>query len=231
MTGPGRLLADRFAADRSGSELRSGVSIAGLTAVAEEERIRLVRHIHDAPLQTLTAVIRRLEAGPATPADIQALRETAQNLRDLAIELSPPVLDDLGLGPALANLVDRMAERGPIPVELQRPGLVGRILRGRLPRHIELTLYRIVQEALTNAESHSGASMILVSARLSPAAATIRVVDDGIGCDDDSLRDAQARGHLGVPLMRRGATEIGALLEVARMRPHGTRVVLSWARP
>lgn len=93
-------------------------------AAAEAEKVRLARHIHDEPLQILSGVIRRLEVQPVAPDEIEALRETAQRLREVAVELNPPVLEDLGLGPALSHLVDQATARAGIPVALDRKSVV-----------------------------------------------------------------------------------------------------------
>jgi signal transduction histidine kinase len=199
-------------------------------AAAEDEKARLARHIHDDPLQTLSGVIRRLEVQPASPEDIQALRETADHLRDVATELNPPVLEDLGLGPALAHLVGQMNARNSIPVTLELKDVTDYAPESRIPRDVEVTLYRIVQEALNNAETHSAAARIRIAADLSKAAAEIEVLDNGSGISDARVRQAQSGGHFGVSGMRHRADHIGARLQLSEARPRGTRVAVSWPR-
>jgi signal transduction histidine kinase len=199
-------------------------------AAAEDEKARLARHIHDEPLQVLAGVIRRLEVQPATPEDLDALRETADHLRDVATELNPPVLEDLGLGPALAHLAEQMNTRNSIPVTLELKDATDYALDSRLPREVEVTLYRIVQEALNNAETHSAAGGIRIAADLSRARAEIEVLDDGGGISDARVRQAQSGGHFGVSGMRHRADHIGARLHMGEARPRGTRVAVSWPR-
>jgi signal transduction histidine kinase len=199
-------------------------------AAAEDEKARLARQIHDDPLQTLSGVIRRLEVQPASQEDIQALRETADHLRDVATELNPPVLEDLGLGPALAHLTGQTNARNSIPVTLELKDTTDYGQETRLPRDVEVTLYRIVQEALNNAETHSAAAGIRISVDLSKTAAEIEVLDDGSGISDARVRQAQSGGHFGVSGMRHRADHIGARLQLSEARPRGTRVAVSWPR-
>jgi signal transduction histidine kinase len=95
---------------------------------------------------------------------------------------------------------------------------------------VEVTLYRIVQEALNNAESHSAAAGIRIAAELSPTAAEIEVLDDGAGISDSKVRQAQTAGHFGVSGMRHRADHIGARLQLGEAHPRGTRVAISWPR-
>jgi signal transduction histidine kinase len=199
-------------------------------AAAEDEKARLARHIHDEPLQVLSGVIRRLEVQPATPADLDALRETADHLRDVATELNPPVLEDLGLGPALEHLAEQMNTRTPIPVTMELKDTTDYAPESRLPRDVEVTLYRIVQEALNNAETHSAGTGVRVTADLSRTGAEIEVLDDGVGISDAKVRQAQSEGHFGASSMRHRAEHIGARLQVGEARPRGTRVAVSWPR-
>jgi signal transduction histidine kinase len=199
-------------------------------AAAEDEKARIARHIHDEPLQTLSGVIRRLEVQPASAEDLEALRETANSLRDVATELNPPVLEDLGLGPALAHLAGQMNARNSIPVTLELKDATEYVPASRLPRDVEVTLYRIVQEALNNAEIHSAAAAIRIAAELTRTAAEIEVLDDGAGITDSKVRQAQTAGHFGVSGMRHRAEHIGARLQLGEAHPRGTRVAISWPR-
>lgn len=197
-------------------------------AATEAEKARIARQIHDEPLQTLNGVIRRLEVQPVARADIEALVETAQSLRDVASELTPPVLHDLGLGPAIAHLADEMNLRSAIPIDLELDDASVRSARSRLPPDVEIALFRIVQEAVNNAEVHSGAARVRIGAEITPGAADIEVIDDGAGITEAQIRRAQWGGHLGVSGMRHRADSIGARLRIAERRPRGTRVAVSW---
>jgi signal transduction histidine kinase len=197
-------------------------------AAAEEEKARLARQIHDEPLQTLSGVIRRLEVQPVAPDDIEALRATARHLRNVATELNPPVLEDLGLGPAITHLVDTANGQHPTCIELELTDDADRARASRLPSEVEIALYRIVQEALNNAETHSRATHVRVTARLSPEAAEVEVLDDGIGIGEREVRRARWDGHFGVAGMRHRAESIGARLRIGDVVPRGTRVAAVW---
>ncbi len=124
-------------------------------AAAEEERGRVAREIHDAPLQELAAVIRRLEANPAAAGETSALREVAAQLREVASSLRSPVLDDLGIGPALEDLGDSLSAAYPghrVIVEVDDFTSRG----GRPPAEVEVAAFRVAQEASGNALRHAG---------------------------------------------------------------------------
>jgi signal transduction histidine kinase len=192
--------------------------------VTEEERARLARELHDVPLQHLSGVIRRLELVPAASGETGALQEVADELRAVAIELHPPMLDDLGLGAALDFLSEssstdalRVAARiNDTTAPYRRP-----------PAEVELAIYRIAHEAVTNAIKHAGASHIRIDASLAPAAIDLAVSDDGTGLSDEAARKASGGGHIGLASMRRRAQGIDADLAIAGA-PGGTKVTVTW---
>lgn len=204
-------------------DLRSRAAIEA----AERERARLAREIHDEPLQRLSAVARRLDASPDLVEEATAVRAVTSQLREISVQLHPPVLVDLGLGAALEDLVERLAlESGmPIAIELDAAPPTGSVVH--LPADVELAAYRIAQEALGNAVRHSGAAGIELRVRLRPDALVLVVRDDGVGIDAVATGEAVARGHLGLGSMAERAELIGATLRVEPARP-GTRVTLRW---
>lgn len=104
--------------------------------------------------------------------------EALEGVRRLALELRPPALDDLGLHAALDDLAQRFSEQLNIPVELTIHGS-----RGRLPGAMELVLYRVAQEALTNVAKHARATKVTIDLDRRPNDVTLTVIDDGIGFD------------------------------------------------
>ena len=208
------------------SELRARASIMGI----EEERRRLARELHDAPLQELSGVIKRLELLPGGLGEAAALREVADHLRHVASELHPPVLEDLGLGAGLAFLADQANAHSAVPVELEVEDRTGLSAAARLPAEVELAVYRIVQEAIANAQQHSGGTKVTVSGLLAPDRLELTVADDGGGISERAVREAQLGGHLGLASMRQRAAAIGAPLEVSPVRPSGTSVRVAWSR-
>lgn len=205
------------------SDLREQVA----ADVAEEERGRLARELHDAPLQELSAVIRKLELVPEAGPETESLRSIADQLRDVAVDLRPPMLDDIGLGAAL----DFLAQQAATPATRIDSEFVDntRLDRAnRPPAAVEFAIYRIAHEAVTNALQHAGASAISIEGAISPSAIDLAVEDDGVGIDTDAGHRASRRGRLGIASMRRRAQGIGAELNVGPSGRHGTRVSVAW---
>lgn len=193
---------------------------------AETERARLSRALHDDPLQALAGVILSLEHRPHTESERETLRTVAGQLRNIATALHPPVLDDLGLVPAVESL---FAEAGPIPIELELVNDSCFSRSTRPPFEVELASYRIIAEATTNALRHSGCGRIIVRGSVSQRAVTIDVVDDGCGIRDREVEAAMRQGHLGVASMRRRAEAIDAELAYGPGPGSGTIVALRWS--
>jgi two-component system, NarL family, sensor histidine kinase DevS len=172
----------------------------------EAERRRLARELHDETGQALTSVLlglKTIEKAEDVPTAVAQLRElvvaTLQDVRRLAVELRPQALDDFGLVPALERLVDTFREATGISVEFE-----SRLGDSRLPSEVETTLYRIVQESLTNIAKHAGARNVSVLLLRKPGAVSALVEDDGHGFDPSD-------GHVGIGL--EGMRERLALLE------------------
>jgi signal transduction histidine kinase len=156
----------------------------------ELERRRLARELHDETGQALTSILLGLKAleDSADAGAVSELRdlvvETLQDVRRLAVELRPKVLDDFGLVPALERLTETFAEQTGMTVRFA-PGIAGE----RLPEEVETALYRIVQESLTNIVKHAQASTVSVVLTRKPAAAVALIEDDGRGFDVDEVRE------------------------------------------
>ena len=191
---------------------------------AEAERARLSRELHDDPLQALAGVIHRLEAQPNTEPEQATLRSVAARLRDVATELHPPVLDDLGLVPAIESL----RPSDPAVELLVSVAQHGYDRGGRPPADIEVAVFRIVQEAVTNAVSHARSAQVRVSGEVGPDAISIDVSDDGQGMDVREIELAMRDGHMGVASMRRRAEAIDARLSHHSSPGRGTTVRLRW---
>jgi two-component system, NarL family, sensor histidine kinase UhpB len=192
-------------------------------AAQESERARIARELHDEVGQTLTAVALRAErAAAVAPAQREALTEIAetvlQSLEDvhrIGRELRPEALDDLGLVDALIALCSRASAAGGLTVR--------RDLGGRLPNlssEIELVIYRVAQEALTNALRHSHGSLATVSLAQVDGSVVLRVTDNGRGLDDPGRE-----GGLGG--MRERAMLIGAEVQIRDAPAGGTEVTLT----
>jgi signal transduction histidine kinase len=168
----------------------------------ELERRRLARELHDETGQALTSILLGLRAveESGSPEEMRAsaseLRElvvaTLQDVRRLAVQLRPKALDDFGLAPALERLVQTFSEGAAIQVDLE-----ARLGDDRLPAEVETTLYRIVQEALTNIVKHAEASKVSILLARRGGFAMAVVEDDGKGFEPDNAR-ADGLGLLGM---------------------------------
>jgi Signal transduction histidine kinase len=194
--------------------------------VVEEERGRLARELHDAPLQELSAAIRRLELVPEAQAETNSLHAVADALRSLAIDLRPPMLDDLGLGAALDFLAEQTTS-AEVNVVAELVDSTGLEPASRPPAAVELAMYRIAREAVTNALQHAKATTVYVRAKIDMKSITLEVSDNGVGMARDATRRASGRGRLGLSSMRRRAQAIGA--EISIDGSHGgTWVEATW---
>jgi signal transduction histidine kinase len=177
-------------------------SLRRVVAGQEIERRRLARELHDETGQALTSILLGLRAveeaesgeqSRAAAAELRALVvETLQEVRRLAVQLRPTALDDFGLVPALERLVETFSEATGIGVDLE-----AQLGEGRLPSEVETTLYRIVQEALTNIvkHAHAGKASVLLVRR--DGSVTAVVEDDGQGFPVDDVRE-DAAGLIGM---------------------------------
>jgi signal transduction histidine kinase len=193
----------------------------------EIERRRLALELHDETGQELTSVLLGLRAVEEAKSDeerAEALADvrglvvqTLQDVRRLAVELRPKALDDFGLVPALERLAESFQERTGIRVAVESSGL-----ETRLPEAIETTLYRVVQEALTNVIKHARAKNVSIVLARRGGLATAIVEDDGRGFDPDAAREAEGIGLAG---MRERMALVGGRLELESAPGAGTTLV------
>jgi signal transduction histidine kinase len=199
---------------------------ASIKAV-EEERSRIARDLHDAPLQDIAAVIRELDRKPGTERETDLLRRVADRLRRVTTELRPPILDDLGLRAAIAYLGDQATESAP-GLEVVVSLVPDDPLAERPPAEVELAVFRIMREAVDNALHHAEAEHLLIEATVLAQRVDALVEDNGTGIVTKARRDAARAGHLGLLSMAQRAALIGADFEIQRVSPHGTRVRVAW---
>lgn len=193
-------------------------------AAQELERRRLARELHDQTGQELTSILLGLKAveDAADAAEreraIRAVRgqvlETLHDVRRLAFELRPKALDDFGLVPAVERLLETFAEQTGLRVDFEAR------LVDRLPAEVETALYRIVQEALTNAVKHARARSISVVLARSGKTVSALVEDDGRGFE----LDPRGQG-LGLAGMHERLALLGGRLKIETAPDRGTTIV------
>ncbi|MBA2374177.1 MAG: hypothetical protein H0V74_08265 [Chloroflexi bacterium] len=194
-----------------------------VVAATEAERARVAADIHDDALQELTMLVRRLDAA-GDPEGAESARGIADRLRAICGDLRLPILDDLGVGPALDWLVLRIERLAGGEVRLERTDGT------RPPPDVELAFFRVAQEALANAVKH-GSPPIVVRYRTTPSGASLSVDDAGAGIDAVAARGAADHGRFGMLNMSQRAEHIGAILDVRRWPRGGTHVALEWRSP
>jgi two-component system NarL family sensor kinase len=203
---------------------------AGIISEIEAERRQLADRINEDPVQTLAhiaRVLQSLEEIPGTPTRAaRAAREAgllaanvSEQLRALARGLRPPLLDDIGLGPALSQLASDFAASAGIPTSAD-PGDVVRIARPGA----DLVLFRVAQAALQNAEQHSAATAIAVRLWRHGSRVTLAVSDNGIGLTRPRGRDSMRTGILE---MRERLRSVGGQLVIRSSPRSGTLVLAS----
>lgn len=195
----------------------------------EQERKRIARELHDDTAQLLFAQLLRVSALSSSPHP--EVRETAEQIgemmseamesvRRLGHELRPPALDDLGLRDALDDLVNRMSDQMGIPVQFTATEL-----RKRVDPAVELVLYRVAQEALTNTWKHAQASKATAFISRDDEGVRLVIEDDGIGFDADSPSSSDGRGiGMGLFGMAERVELVGGTLTIDGARHPGTRV-------
>jgi signal transduction histidine kinase len=204
--------------------------IGAITMGQEEERRRLARELHDDTLQSMIALNQRVQlaqlalgekADQDGLGEIQSLTEqTIQNLRRLTRALRPIYLEDLGLAAALEMLVRETQQTSGIDVDFERSGP-----EVRLPAPVELALYRIGQEALSNVVRHARATQAELKISYAPDAVTLDVTDNGAGFDvPESPAEFAPNGHFGLLGIHERTEMIGAKLNIQSEPGKGSQV-------
>jgi signal transduction histidine kinase len=191
----------------------------------EEERARISRELHDELGQELTALtyamelIRtRLRRGSTkvesnVEGAVALIARTRQTVRDIVADLRPRVLDDLGLGPAIDWLVQRLRERTELDVRLDLPDG-----EPTVRDEVATAAFRIAQESLTNIAKHAKARQVEVCVRSRDGHLEITVQDDGVGLTPDAC-DGTGMGLIG---MRERAQSVGGTVEILGTAGRGT---------
>ena len=195
----------------------------------EEERRLIARELHDETSQALTFLIVKLkvledaDSPTAIQQSIQDLREAVAGIldrvHDLALELRPTVLDDLGLVAALRQYLRDYQGKYRLSVDFQAMGLD----RRRLPPEVETTIYRVVQEALSNVARHAQAQNASVLLEKRESFVAVVVEDDGQGFDvAEATGTDLRRSNLGLYGMQERVTLLGGTLTIESSPGVGT---------
>jgi PAS domain S-box-containing protein len=202
-----------------------------LMQVQDEERRRIARELHDSTGQKLAVAKLNLDTLARAPEiepqaskiqeSSQLIEEAFQEVRTLSHLLHPPLLDEIGLASAARWLVDGFSARAKISVDFRIEGDLP-----RLPQPVEIALFRVIQESLSNIHRHSGARNARIVLAQTPATVTLEVHDDGKGVPKELLSgSADGNKLLGVGLlgMKERLAQLGGSLEISAAKP-GTTV-------
>ena len=204
-----------------------------LISAQEEERRRIARELHDETSQLIGTLALGLDTAMATlppGASSDRLQEaralaikTLDEIHRMSFDLRPSMLDDLGLVPAIRWYAERDLKRRGISVRCEFDET-----NGRLPPEIETTLFRAVQEAITNIVKHAQAKTVLIQCVLGPRAVTVEIEDDGEGFDPASISATAVDGRgLGLAGIRERVELLGGSAVIESAPGEGTRVVLT----
>jgi PAS domain S-box-containing protein len=203
--------------------------LARLISAQEDERRRVADDVHDDTLQALAAAIMELQMVGARVDDpvgrlhlaraLESLRRSLQSARTLVFNLRPPLLDSSGLGPAIGQQLDQLAQRTGCRSELDWSG------DERLDPALEATVFRTVQEALANVAKHAQARNVAVHGWRKEDQLEVQIRDDGLGfVATDPL--AGTPGHLGLRAMAERMEMVGGRFAVETGPSSGTTVTL-----
>jgi signal transduction histidine kinase/ligand-binding sensor domain-containing protein len=200
-----------------------------LESAKEEERSHLSRELHDEFGQTLTAAkinLQMLRQAAPDSAHAQKLEDSVRMIdgmihqaRNIALGLRPPLLDEAGLVPALGHHLEALAGRAGVRIDFDPSG------GASVPPELNVTVFRLVQEAVNNALRHANATAIRVSLSETENELSLVVEDDGVGFDPGAVAERTRRGeHLGLLGMTERARSAGGRIELDSRPGGGSRI-------
>jgi signal transduction histidine kinase len=196
----------------------------------EQEAKRIAHSLHDEAGQFLACTQLaldeiRCDLPPASHGRLEQIRgileQLAGHLRQISHELRPKILDDYGLIPALEFLAAGISKRSKLQVTVEGDE------KDRVPAAVEMALYRIVQEALTNASKHAHATRVMVHVERGNRAILCSIRDDGVGLDKSALTSGNKQSGLGLLGIRHRLESLGGMLQLDSERGRGTHVRIS----
>jgi signal transduction histidine kinase len=210
-----------------------------LLRIQDEERRHIARELHDSLGQLLSGLKMNLDHASSIAPSPGVLRESLETAIELAQDsidetrtlsylLHPPLLDEFGFASAAKWYIDGFVKRSKIAVEFDIPKDFY-----RLPEEIELALFRVLQESLTNIHRHSGSPTVEITARRTARLVTLRVTDHGRGISAETLekfRKTRGSGGVGLAGMRERIDELGGILNL-RSNERGTTLEVTAPLP
>lgn len=226
---------DLFTAETLADQLAIAIHNAQLYERAQdlatlEERQRLARELHDSVTQSLfsakiiSEVLPNLWSKNPVEAqmrlnDLQQLTRSAlAEMRALLMELRPAALTEVGLSDLIRHLTDVVSNRAGVPITISAE------VEGKLPANVQIALYRIAQEVLSNIEKHARASEAMVTLRFQDGQMELLIRDNGCGFNPEEISPQ----HFGLHIMRERAEAIGATLKLQSRVGQGTQVTIIW---
>jgi two-component system sensor histidine kinase DegS len=209
--------------------------ISRIIQAQEEERQRISQQIHDGPTQTMSNLVlqaevceRFIDKDPEeAKAELAGLKttihHTLQEMRRFIFDVRPMILDDLGLVPTLRRYLQDFGERNNIQANLVLQGS-----ESRMPKHLEISLFRVIQEALTNVAKHAHAPHARVALEIEEHKITVAVEDDGVGFNVAEIDQADRRGsrRMGIANMRQRVEKLlKGRLQIESTPGKGTRIL------
>lgn len=196
----------------------------------EEERRRIARNLHDELGQSVTSILvclRQFDGGSSPESVAEASRtirsiatQMMEDVRRLSRGLRPAVLDDFGLAVALGRLTDDLAHSSGMVVDLHASSIKDR----RFSRELEIEIFRIVQEALTNIVRHAKTDRAQVRVAVDAREMEVTIIDQGGGFDAHAQEAARTTLHFGLAGMRERAALLGGSLQLRSSPGQGTSV-------
>ena len=228
-----------FMGQRVDREMRSRTKIEAYTAyilrAQEEERQHIARELHDETIQNLALLCRQLdnvegvneELSPASIEKVKEARKMAEkavkDLRDFTRALRPPILDDLGMVASIRSLLVDFIDRTKINGQLR---IVGH--ERRLPRDMEVAIFRMAQEALWNVEHHARANSVIVIITFNEHDFILKVSDDGVGFNAPAvIAVPSTSSKLGLLGMQERAELAGGKMDIQSIPGKGTAIIIS----
>jgi len=207
----------------------TGIAPESVIELLEQQLRRVAFSLHDGPIQTLTATGSMLQRTDSTESveSIRAQVAAAQGLLDYAVteirelmqEASPSELETKSLVATLCELADRTRQHWGIPVDLTVSGT-----EAALPHHVQVSFFRVAQEALSNVRKHAKATCVRMELAYTPQSVECSVIDDGTGFDQDRAAAIGAIAHWGLGNMRERMRLIGGVLDIESEPGSGTSI-------